>query len=83
MHVNGEPVTESEFEAFRAQAPEQTQQFYMTPEGQRMLAQEIVKFKALEQEGRRLGVEGRIPRRSTRIEMARSNIIAGYALKHS
>ena len=80
MHVNGEPVTEREFNAFLAQAPEQMQQYYMAPEGRRLLAQEIVKFKALEQEGRRLGVD-KDPEAVSRIEMARSNIIAGFALK--
>jgi peptidyl-prolyl cis-trans isomerase C len=80
MHVNGEPVTEREFNAFRAQAPEQMQQLYMAPEGRRMLAQEIVKFKALEQEGRRLGID-KDPETVGRIDMARSNIIAGFTLK--
>src|SRR6476620_480230 len=69
MHVNGEPVTQSEFEAYLQQAPDQMQPFYASPEGRRLFAQEIVKFKALEQEGRRLGVEND-PQTMTRIDMA-------------
>jgi len=80
MRVNGEPVTEKEFEAFLQQAPEQAQAFYASPEGRRLLADEIVKLKALEQEGRRLGVENN-PDASSKIEMARANILAAYALQ--
>ncbi len=80
MRVNGEPVTEREFDAFLQQAPEQMQAFYASPEGRRMLADQLVKLKALEQEGRRLGVEND-PEAASRIEMARANIIAAFTLQ--
>lgn len=80
MRVNGEPITEREFGAFVAEAPEQMQFYYMTPEGRRILAEELVKLKALEQEGRRLGVD-KDPNVATRLEMTETNIVAGSALR--
>jgi peptidyl-prolyl cis-trans isomerase C len=80
MRVNGEPITEREFSAFVAEAPEQMQFYYMTPEGRRILAEELVKLKALEQEGRRLGVD-KDPEVATRLEMTETNIVAGSALR--
>ena len=80
MRVNGEPVTEKEFSAFLQQAPEQMQAFYASPEGRRLLADELVKLKSLEQEGRRLGLETD-PDAASRIEVARANILAAYALQ--
>lgn len=80
MRVNGEPVTEHEFDAFIQQAPEQMQPFYASPEGRRLLADQVVKLVALEQEAHRLGVDND-PEASSRIEMARANILAGYALQ--
>jgi hypothetical protein len=80
MRVNGEPVTEREFNAFAQQAPEQMQTFYMSPEGHQALADQLVKFKALEQEGHRLGIENE-PEAKARIDLARSNIMAAYTLQ--
>ena len=80
MRVNGEAVTEGEFNAFVQQAPEQMQAFYASPDGRRTLAEQLVKLKSLEQEGRRLGVEAD-PEAASRIEMARANIIAAYTLQ--
>jgi peptidyl-prolyl cis-trans isomerase C len=80
MRVNGEPVTEREFAAFRQQAPEQMQAFYASAEGRRTLADQLVKLKSLEQEGRKLGVEND-PDAAGRIEMARANIIAAFTLQ--
>ena len=80
MHVNGEPVTEAEFHAFITQAPEQMQMLYQSPEGRRLLAQEFVKLKALEQEGRRLGVE-QDPDVATKMEMDRTTVLAGSTLR--
>lgn len=80
MRINGEPVTESEFNAFLQQAPEQQQAFYASPEGRHLLADQLVKLKALEQEGRRLGIEND-PEPASRIEMARANILAAFTLQ--
>lgn len=80
MHVNGEPVTEKEFILFLEQAPGDTKAFYETPEGKQALAAELAKLKMLEQEGRRLGVD-KDPDVVERINLTRSNIIAGFALR--
>ena len=80
MHVNGEPVTEREFNAFLAQAPAQAQGFYASPQGRRLLADELVKLKSLEQEAARLGLEND-PDTRTRLGMTRTNILAGLALR--
>jgi peptidyl-prolyl cis-trans isomerase C len=80
MHVNGEPVTEREFSAFLAQAPAQAQGFYASPQGRRLLADELVKLKSLEQEAHRLRLE-EDPDTRTRLGMTRTNILAGLALR--
>lgn len=80
MRVNGEPITEHEFTAFIAEAPEQMQFFYASPQGRRLLAEELVKLKALEQEGRRLGVADD-PHVAGRIAVSETNMIAGSALR--
>ncbi len=80
MRVNGEPITEREFNLFIAQAPEDMRAFYASPAGRESLAGELVKLKALEQEGRRLEVD-KDPSVANRIALTRSNIIAGYVLQ--
>jgi peptidyl-prolyl cis-trans isomerase C len=80
MRVNGEPVTESEFKLYVRSMPQQMQAFLGTPEGMRAVADEVVKLKALEQEGRRLGVE-RDPETAAQLDMTRSNVIATGALR--
>jgi parvulin-like peptidyl-prolyl isomerase len=80
MKVNGEPVTEREFQEFLQQAPDDARPFYNSPQGRPLLAQQLVKLKALEQEGRRLGVE-KDPVAMTRIKMAREQMIAAFALQ--
>jgi len=80
MHVNGEPVTEAEFNSFMESAPEQQRMFYASPEGKRLLADELVKLKALEQEGRRLGVD-KEPEIRSQIEALTAQIVAGKTLE--
>jgi hypothetical protein len=80
MHVNGEPVTEGEFNLFLRTVPAQMQGFFATPQGRRIAADEIVKLKALEQEGRRLGID-RDPRVTAQLDMTRANVIATTALR--
>ena len=57
MRVNGEPVTESEFEAAYRQLPPDMQQQFGSEPGKMAFAEQLVRMKLLEQEGRRLGVE--------------------------
>jgi peptidyl-prolyl cis-trans isomerase C len=80
MHVNGEPVTEREFNAFLQQTPEQMRDFYASPDGRSLLAEQMVKLKALEQEARRLGLD-KDPETRTRLGLTESNFLAGYALQ--
>lgn len=81
MHVNGEPVTESEFNAFAQSVPEEQRAFLASnPQGKRMLANEIVKLKMLEQEARRLGVSAD-PEVQTQIDMTNAQIVATRALE--
>jgi parvulin-like peptidyl-prolyl isomerase len=80
MHVNGEPITESEFDMFAASAPAETRQFYATAEGKRLLADELVKLKALEQEGRRIGVEDD-PAVRAQLDSISSQLVAGKTLE--
>lgn len=80
MRVNGEGITEKEFAMFLEQAPEQQRIMYTTPEGKRALAQELVKLKALAQEGRRIGVDDD-PEVRRQVEFGRSTILAGHALR--
>ncbi|HEX7807882.1 MAG TPA: hypothetical protein VF608_04140, partial [Thermoanaerobaculia bacterium] len=56
MRVNGEPVTEREFASFMTAVPEQQRAMFASAEGKKLLAQEVVRMKALEQEGIRLGI---------------------------
>lgn len=80
MHVDGVPVTETEFAAFMQSVPENARQFYATPAGRRALADEIVRIKLLEKEAKRLGVDND-PAVNTRLEMMRSQMVAGLALE--
>lgn len=80
MHINGEPVTEAEFNTFAQSAPEQQRAFYASKEGRRQLADELVKLKALEQEGRRLGID-KDPDVVSQVASLSSQIVAGKALE--
>lgn len=80
MRVNGEPVTEREFDFYVEQLPQEARAVLATsPAGRKALANQIVKLKVLEQEGRRLGGE-RDPEVSSRVELGRANLLANYAL---
>jgi peptidyl-prolyl cis-trans isomerase C len=57
MRVNGDPVTEAEFNAFVSAVPEQQRAMLSDPAGKRELANEIVRMKALEQEAQRRGID--------------------------
>jgi parvulin-like peptidyl-prolyl isomerase len=81
MHVNGEPVTEREFNAFLQQFPEQMREpMGATPEGRTRVAQELAKLKALEQEGKKMGGD-RDPDARAALRFTRANLYARYALE--
>ena len=78
MRVNGEPVTQEEFEAAFAQLPEETQRQLASPQGKSAFAEQLVRYKLLEQEARRLGVDND-PRVAGMIAADRTNILASAA----
>ena len=80
MRVNGDPITEREFNLFLQNAPAEGRQFYGSPAGRRALADELVKLKVLEQEGGRLGIPDD-PETKIQIAMARAQITAARALE--
>jgi peptidyl-prolyl cis-trans isomerase C len=75
MHVNGEPVTEAEFAAAFSQIPQEMQQQFASEAGKQAFAEQMVRLKILEQEGRKLGVE-KDPKVAGQLAADRTNIIA-------
>jgi len=75
LRVNGEPVTEEEFAAVFQQLPEEAQRQYSSPQGKTAFAEEMVRYKLLEQEAHRLGVD-RDPRVAAVVSADRMNILA-------
>lgn len=80
MRVNGQPVTESEFNALAMAAPEESRAFYATAAGRRAMADELTKLKALQQEGERMKIDSD-PAVQAQIAAMRDQIIAGRALE--
>ena len=78
MRVNEEPVTESEFQAAYSQLPEDVQRQYASEPGKQAFAEQLIRLKMLEQEGRKLGVE-KDPRVSGQLAADRTNILAAAA----
>ena len=80
MHVNGEPVTEAEFNAFLTAIPEQQRGVFASPAGKRQLADELVRMKALEQEAERLGITEDAEMKA-QMELLRTQVIAQRVLQ--
>ena len=80
MRVNGDPITEAEFQAFLGAVPEQQRQMFAGAAGKRELANELVRMKALEQEAKRLGVD-RDPAYTAQLNLLRTQVTATAALQ--
>lgn len=80
MHINGEPITEKEFMSLAQAAPPESRSMYTTPAGRHALADELVKLKALEQEGERMKITDD-PAVQTQLKMMRGQVIAGKTLE--
>ena len=81
MRVNGEAITEKEFMAFAQSAPPEQREYLVgSPEGRRLLANELVKLKSLEQEAIKQGI-GDDPDVRSQVEMTHAQIIAAKALE--
>jgi parvulin-like peptidyl-prolyl isomerase len=78
MRVNGEPVTEEEFAAVFSQLPEETQRQFSSPQGKDAFAEQMIRYKLLEQEARRMGVD-RDPKVSAVIAAQQMDILANAA----
>jgi peptidyl-prolyl cis-trans isomerase C len=75
MHVNGEPITEGEFQAAYSQLPEDVQRQFGSEQGKQAFAEQMVRLKVLEQEGRKLNVE-KDPRVASQLAADHTNIVA-------
>ena len=78
MRVNGEAITQSEFEAAMGQVPEELRAQFESAPGRRQFAEQLIRLKILEQEGRRLGIESD-PDVAAQLAADRMNIIARAA----
>jgi len=75
MHVNGEAITESEFSAAFSQLPQEMQQQFTSEAGKQAFAEQMVRLKILEQEGRKMGVE-KDPKVAGQLAADQTNILA-------
>lgn len=80
MRVNGDPITEAEFEAFMSAVPEQQRAMFAGPAGRRELANELVRMKTLEQEARRRGLD-KDPELRTQLNLLTTQLVATKALQ--
>jgi len=78
MRVNGEPVTESEFNATFASLPPDMQQQFATEQGKAAFAEQLVRMKLLEQEARRMKLEND-PSVAAQLAAGRTEILANAA----
>jgi len=80
MRVNGEPVTEREFAIFTESLPQQAQMILQNPNARRLVAEQYVKMKVLEQEARRLGAD-QDPDVAAKMRFGKTNVAVEYAIR--
>ena len=80
MRVNGEPVTDVEFQTYLSGMPENMQQVAQTPHGRRAIADQIASLIALAQEGRKMGIDSDKETR-LRLDADQTNVLAMAALR--
>jgi hypothetical protein len=78
MRVNGEPITQTEFEAAFTQLPDDMQRQFASEPGKMAFAEQLVRLKLLEQEARKLGID-QDPKVSALLAADRINILANAA----
>jgi peptidyl-prolyl cis-trans isomerase C len=78
MKVNDEAITESEFQAAFSQLPEEMKNQFSSEPGKQAFAEQLVRLKILEQEGRKLGVE-KDPKVAGQLAADRTSILAAAA----
>ncbi len=78
MRINGDPVTEKEFEAAFAQLPDDMKRQFASGPGKQAFAEQYIRMKLLEQEGHRLGID-RDPDVEAQVAADRTNILGRAA----
>jgi peptidyl-prolyl cis-trans isomerase C len=78
MRVNGEPVSETEFEAIYAQLPDDMQRQFSSEAGKMAFAEQVIRIKLMEQEARKLGID-RDPKVAGQLSADRMNVLANAA----
>ena len=80
MRINGEPVTESEFQLFLSTLPDNIRAMANQPEARKKIAEQFVRMKVVEQEGRKLGGD-KDPDVQSKMDFGHTNVLVEYALK--
>lgn len=78
MRINGEAVTEEEFQAAYKLLPEEMQRQFASEPGKMQFAEQLVRMKLLEQEAHRLGLDND-PRISGQLAAQRTDLLADAA----
>jgi hypothetical protein len=80
MRVNGEPVSEAEFQLFLSTLPDNIRQMANQSEPRKKIAEQFVRMKVVEQEGRKLGGD-KDPDVQAKMDFGHTNVLVEYALK--
>ena len=78
MRVNGEPITDAEFEAAYRLLPEDMQRQFATEPGKMAFAEQLIRMKLLEQEAHRVGLDDD-PKIAGQLAAQRTDILADAA----
>jgi parvulin-like peptidyl-prolyl isomerase len=80
MSVNGEPVSEAEFQLFLGTLPDNIRLMANQSEARKKIAEQFVRMKVVEQEGRKLGGDND-PDVQSKMDFGHTNVLVEYALK--
>ena len=80
MRINGEPVTETEFQVFLSTLPDNIRLMANQSEPRKKIAEQFVRMKVVEQEGTKLGGD-KDPDVQAKMEFGHTNVLVEYALK--
>ncbi len=78
MRVNGQPVTQKEFDLFVSTLPEQMQPFAGTPVGRKKIGEQLARLIVLQQEAKKLGAQAD-PDVQARLSIGEANVAAQWA----
>ncbi|HEX3109097.1 MAG TPA: peptidylprolyl isomerase [Thermoanaerobaculia bacterium] len=80
MRVNGEPVTEAEFQMFLSTLPDNIRLMANQSEARKKIADQFVRMKVVEQEGRKLGGE-KDPDVQAKMKFGLTNVLDEYTIQ--